>query len=551
MFNMSIRGRLIALVTFLAAALIVTGSISFYIARSAEAEIESIFKHEAVPMRELARIRRLVVENSGQIFRAMQHNPGTDYAKLHDHPVSAHLEVIEKNLKWMDETFVSFKANLLPDSEELKLFQEFEPLYARYASEVVRPTMTALVNSDYSAATVAHFLKANAQFEAKINPLMRSIAEAQEKAVKASYETSTVQNRRFIWISAITLGLGLLIGLLIAVHTIRSITLPLDEMQALITRAARDKDFTGSIRIRSRDEVGLTAEAFNDLLKALQQSLGDVRHEIIKVDEATATLSQAASQAAQASAATSESSSSMAASLEELSVSITSVSDHTREALALANQAGEHSETGGSVIGSAVSAMAAIAVEVRSVGATISELGQHSDRISSVVQVIKDVADQTNLLALNAAIEAARAGEQGRGFAVVADEVRKLAERTSKATGEIGGMIGDIQSRSKSAVLAMDGAISRLENGSELANRAGQAIAAIRSANSEVQRVFADIDEAMHEQGAASYDIAQKVEQVAQASEQSSVSVGISASEAANIRNLTNSMRATVARFKI
>ncbi|WP_428827227.1 methyl-accepting chemotaxis protein [Azonexus sp. IMCC34842] len=551
MFNMSIRGRLIALVTFLAAALIVTGSISFYIARSAEAEIESIFKHEAVPMRELARIRRLVVENSGQIFRAMQHNPGTDYAKLHDHPVNTHLEVIEKNLKWMDETFVSFKANLLPDSEELKLFQEFEPLYARYASEVVRPTMTALVNSDYSAATVAHFLKANAQFEAKINPLMRSIAEAQEKAVKASYETSTVQNRRFIWISAITLGLGLLIGLVIAVHTIRSTTLPLDEMQALITRAARDKDFTGSIRIRSRDEVGLTAEAFNDLLKALQQSLGDVRHEIIKVDEATATLSQAASQAAQASAATSESSSSMAASLEELSVSITSVSDHTREALALANQAGEHSETGGSVIGSAVSAMAAIAVEVRSVGATISELGQHSDRISSVVQVIKDVADQTNLLALNAAIEAARAGEQGRGFAVVADEVRKLAERTSKATGEIGGMIGDIQSRSKSAVLAMDGAISRLENGSELANRAGQAIAAIRSANSEVQRVFADIDEAMHEQGAASYDIAQKVEQVAQASEQSSVSVGISASEAANIRNLTNSMRATVARFKI
>jgi methyl-accepting chemotaxis protein len=551
MFSMSIRGRLIALVTFLAAALIITGGISFYIARSAEAEIESIFKHQALPMRELARIRRLVVENSSQIFRAMQHNPGTDYAKLHDHPVSTHLDVVEKNLKWMDETFVSFKANLLPDSEELKIFQEFEPLYARYASEVIRPTMTALVNSDYSAATVAHFLKANAQFEAKINPLMRSIAEAQEKAVKASYETSTVQNRRFIWISLITLGLGLLIGLLIAVHTIRSITLPLDEMQALITRAARDKDFTGSIRVGTRDEVGLTAEAFNDLLKALQQSLGDVRHEIVKVDEATATLSQAASQAAQASAATSESSSSMAASLEELSVSITSVSDHTREALALANQAGEHSETGGSVIGSAVAAMADIAVEVRSVGATISELGQHSDRISSVVQVIKDVADQTNLLALNAAIEAARAGEQGRGFAVVADEVRKLAERTSKATGEIGGMIGDIQSRSKSAVLAMEGAISRLENGSELANRAGQAIAKIRSANSEVQRVFADIDEAMHEQGAASYDIAQKVEQVAQASEQSSVSVGISASEAANIRDLTNSMRTTVERFKI
>ncbi|WP_265943965.1 methyl-accepting chemotaxis protein [Dechloromonas sp. A34] len=550
MSNMSIRGRLIGLVAFLALALIVTGSISVYIARSAETEIESIYKHEAIPMRELARIRRLVVENSGQIFRAMQHNPSFDYAKLHDHPVTLHLDVIEKNLKWMDETFVSLKANLLPASEELKLIQEFEPLYAKYVGEVVRPTLKALLDGDYSAATVAHFLKANGQFEAKMNPMMRSVAEAQEKAVRTSYETSTAENRRFIWASLITLATGLLLGLLIAAYTIRSITVPLGEMAKLIIRTARDKDFTGSIPIRSRDEVGLTAEAFNDLLKTLQQSLAEVRQEIVQVDEATSTLAQASTQAAQASAETSESSSSMAASLEQLSVSITSVSDHTREALALANLAGEHSETGGTVIGNAVSAMADIAVEVKGVGATITELGEHSERISSVVQVIKDVADQTNLLALNAAIEAARAGEQGRGFAVVADEVRKLAERTTKATGEIAGMIADIQSRSKSAVVAMENTIGHLESGTELATRAGEAIAAIRSANSEVQRVFADINEAMHEQGAASYDIAQKVERVAQASEQSSTSVGVSATEADNIRSLTNRMRANVERFK-
>ncbi|HJV92584.1 MAG TPA: methyl-accepting chemotaxis protein, partial [Azonexus sp.] len=440
--------------------------------------------------------------------------------------------------------------NLLPDSEELKIIREFEPLYAKYVGEVVRPTLKALLDGDYSATTVAHFLKANSQFEAKMNPMMRSIAEAQEKAVKTSYETSTAANRQFIWVSLLTLGIGLLAGLTIAVYTIRSITLPLGEMESLIMRTARDKDFTGSIRIHSRDEVGLMAEAFNDLLKTLQLSLSEVRQEIVQVDEATSTLAEASKQAAHAAAETSESSSSMAASLEELSVSITSVSEHTREALALANTAGEHSETGGAVIGSAVSAMADIAVEVKGVGATITELGEHSERISSVVQVIKDVADQTNLLALNAAIEAARAGEQGRGFAVVADEVRKLAERTAKATGEIAGMIEDIQNRSKSAVVAMENTIGHLESGAELATRAGHAIEAIRSANSEVQRVFADINEAMHEQGAASYDIAQKVERVAQASEQSSTSVGVSATEAANIRSLTNRMRATVERFK-
>jgi len=551
MTNMSIRGRLITLVGFLATALIITGGISNYIARSAEAEIESIFKHEAVPMRELARIRRLVVENSGQVFRAMQHNPNFEYAKLHDHPVATHLDVVDKNVKWMDETFVSLKSHLLPDSEELKILQEFEPLYNKYAAEVLQPTIVALRAGDYSTAVTAKFLKANSEFEGRMNPMLRGMAEAQEKAVKTSYETSTAQNSRFVWISLATLLLGLLSGLAIAFHTIRSITVPLGEMQTLITRASRDRDFTDSITVRSHDEVGITATAFNDLLRALQQSLGEMRQGIIQIDDATAALAQASGQAAQASTASSESASSMAASVEEMSVSITSVSDHTREALQIANKAGEYSETGGTVIDNAVSAMADIAVEVRGVGTTISELGEHSDRISSVVQVIKEVADQTNLLALNAAIEAARAGEQGRGFAVVADEVRKLAERTSKATGEIAGMIDAIQASSHSAVAAMESTIARIENGSELASKAGQAIAAIRSANGDVQRVFADINEAMREQGTASYDIAQKVERVAQASEESSNSVGTSAMEAGKIRTLVNSMRANVERFRV
>ena len=551
MSSLSIRGRLITLVAFLATALIATGSISFYIARSAESEIESIFKHEAVPMRELARIRRLVVENSGQIFRAMQHNPSFDYAKLHDHPVSLHLDVIEKNLQWMDETFVSLKANLLPDSEELKIIREFEPLYAKYVGEVVRPTLKALLDGDYSTPTVAHFLKANSQFEAKMNPMMRSVAEAQEKAVKTSYETSTAENRRFIWISLLTLGVGLLAGLAIAVHTIRSITLPLGELETLIMCTARDKDFTGSILVRSRDEVGLTAEAFNDLLKTLQQSLAEVRQEIVQVDEATATLAQASTQAAQASAETSESSSSMAASLEELSVSITSVSDHTRDALALANLAGEHSETGGAVIGSAVSAMADIAVEVKGVGATISELGEHSERISSVVQVIKDVADQTNLLALNAAIEAARAGEQGRGFAVVADEVRKLAERTTASSGEITQLIDSIRAHIGATVSSMEQANREASKNRALVAESESALRGIGENSQRVVGYVHEIASSVREQDAALQQVAGNVEQIAQMTDQSrSVSVATSQT-AQELEAQAQALKTAVEKFRV
>ena len=551
MASMSIKGRLIALVGFLSITLAITGGTSYYIASTANEEVSSIFNHETVPMRELARIRRLVVENSGQIFRAIQHSPGFEYAKLHNHPIELHLDVVDKNLKWLDETMVEINKHLLPDSEELKLLHEFEPLYAKYATDTLKPTMTALRSGDFSTAVVARFLKENGEFEAKMNPLLRSVAEAQEKAVKASYEEGKARNERFVWISMLTLAFGLISGLLIATFTIRSITGPLGEMQSLITHTANNKDFTGSIQVRSMDEVGTTAHAFNGLLRALQDSLNELRRNIVQVDDASTMLAQASTQAAQAASETSESSSSMAASVEELSVSVTSVSDHTREALVLANKAGEYSESGGAVIGAAVSAMADIAVQVRNVGGAITELGNHTERISSVVQVIKDVADQTNLLALNAAIEAARAGEQGRGFAVVADEVRKLAERTTKATGEIAGMIGDIQSRSKSAVTAMEETIDRLESSSEQAAKAGESIEAIRGANSEVQRVFADINEAMHEQGAASYDIAQKVERVAQASEESSASVSSSSEEAAKIHDLANLMRTNIERFRV
>jgi methyl-accepting chemotaxis protein len=551
MSSFTIRARLIALVAFLAAALVVVGGIGIYTAQQADKEIESIFENQVVPMRELARIRRLAIENAGQIFRAIQHSPSFEYARLHNHPVALHLDIVEKNVVWMDETIVSLKSHLLADSEELKILAEFQPLYAQYVNDVLKPTISAMKADDYSMAMVARFLKDNGAFEQKMNPLLRGMAEAQQAAVKATYDSSVARNERMRTIAIVTLVAGLLIGLGIAFQTIRSVTGPLNEMQTMITHVARDRDFRGAITVRSHDEVGTTADAFNDLLAALRQSLGEIRNDIAKVDDATRGLASAADQAARASNETSESASSMAASVEQLSVSITSVSDHTREALNIANTAGEHSETGGAVIGSAVEAMSDIAVQVRAVGATITELGQHSDRISSVVQVIKDVADQTNLLALNAAIEAARAGEQGRGFAVVADEVRKLAERTTKATGEIAQMIGDIQERSRSAVSAMENTIERIEKGSELAGKAGQAIEAIRAANGEVQRVFADINEAMREQGAASYDIAQRVERVAQASEESSVSVKESAAQSGNIRDLANAMRGSVERFKV
>jgi methyl-accepting chemotaxis protein len=217
----------------------------------------------------------------------------------------------------------------------------------------------------------------------------------------------------------------------------------------------------------------------------------------------------------------------------------------------ISNKSGEHSTRGGEIIHKTTSEMAQIAETVRQTSHTIEELGQHSNQISSIVQVIKDVADQTNLLALNAAIEAARAGEQGRGFAVVADEVRKLAERTSKATDEISQMIGSIQSSAHAAVTGMGSTVRQVDGGVALARQAGDAINQIKEGSGQVVVVVNDISAALAEQSAASNDIAVHVEKVAQMSEENSAAASKSASEASQLEALADTMRASVSRFKI
>jgi len=552
MQNLSIKTRLYALVAFLALILCIVGAIGLNAASSAATDIEEIYEHEMIPSRELARIRRIAAINAGEVFRALQHAPSSEYMKLHNHAVNEHLEAIEKNLQWGDETWGSLKTSIKPGSGEEKLLGETRQVYEQYVRQVIRPMIASLKGGDYSTALVATFLKENREFEQKLNPLFKTLADTQEVAVKGIYADAKARNAKMNTIAISMIVGGLLFALLLATLTISSIVRPLEEMRTIIKQAATQHDFTGSIsNTTGNNEISDTSRAFNDLMGTLRKSLSGLRDTIVRVDSATSSLATAAEQASIASNTSSESASAMAASVEEMSVSITSVSDSTREALDIAQEAGHRSESGGKVIDKTVSEMRNVAGLVRTISDNIVTLGQNSDRISSVVQVIRDVADQTNLLALNAAIEAARAGEAGRGFAVVADEVRKLAERTAKATSEIAEMINAIQGSARSAVNNVSDTVTQVETDTVAAQEAGEALILIRDAASNVVRVINDINDAMAEQGTASQEIARRVESVAQASEESSATVQQVADAARTIFDLSADMRRTVDQFKV
>jgi methyl-accepting chemotaxis protein len=254
---------------------------------------------------------------------------------------------------------------------------------------------------------------------------------------------------------------------------------------------------------------------------------------------------------ANGSTSQSEAASAMAATVEQITVSIAHVSEGAFEALRISRNSGELSEHGGEIIHRAAEEIRKIADTVRQTSTSIENLGEQSTRISSIVKVINEIANQTNLLALNAAIEAARAGEQGRGFAVVADEVRKLAERTSKSTQEVTQMIDTIQTSSRIAVDGMAAMVGQVDGGVALAQQAGEAINQINAGSSQVLSTVSDISSALAEQSKASNDIAAHIERVAQMTEENSASAELSASAASDLAKLADDMRTTVNRFKI
>ena len=282
-----------------------------------------------------------------------------------------------------------------------------------------------------------------------------------------------------------------------------------------------------------------------------QEMAALLRQSTVKLDVMAHGLAESSQASASAASDQADVATNMAASVEELSVSIDHVTEFASEAESVSRASGSASLDGGGVIQRAADEMSHIAETVNGSATAIRELESYSVEISSIVNVIKEIADQTNLLALNAAIEAARAGEQGRGFAVVADEVRKLAERTALSTKQIGGMIEKVQSSSRHAVSEMENSVQQVEAGVDLARQAEQSIGTIQVSSSQVADAVNEISLAIKEQSSAAREIAQNVERVAQMTEQGSLASQAAASLAADVNSLSGELRRLAETFKI
>jgi len=321
-----------------------------------------------------------------------------------------------------------------------------------------------------------------------------------------------------------------------------------DNMLVAMNKFA-DGDLSISLNIENDDEIGKLFKGFN-------QAVYNIRTMLVKVSEAVSAAASASTQisssveemsagAQEQSSQTSE----VAGAVEEMTKTIMETTKNSSIAADSAKNSGSTAKEGGKVVAETIEGMNRIADVVRRSAETVQALGKSSDQIGEIVQVIDDIADQTNLLALNAAIEAARAGEQGRGFAVVADEVRKLAERTTKATKEIAGMIKQIQKDTSNAVISMSKGTEEVEKGKALADKAGESLKEIILGAVKVVDVITQVAAASEEQSSTSEEISRSIEAINNVTRESTAGIQQIAKASEDLSRLTVNLQDLIGKF--
>jgi methyl-accepting chemotaxis protein len=351
-----------------------------------------------------------------------------------------------------------------------------------------------------------------------------------------------------LWVGQISIQVVLffVIGWLI-----NQVTRPTRELQQTMLAMQTDGDLTRRVPVRSKDEVGQTAVAFNALIDNFNSIIRQVLNGVDKINKTTSHIAATSSDVAESSRAQSEAVSSTAAAVGAVTGSINTVVEHTSSVRTLSEKSLQQTEQGSRSVAEMVREIQSIEEAVQQIALSANEFVESARTIANMTQQVKDIADQTNLLALNAAIEAARAGEQGRGFAVVADEVRKLAEKSAQSASEIDKVTSKLDEKSArveqsiaTGVQSLQTTHKHVELMSAVLNQAGEAV---KESNVGV----GEIAESVTEQGSASNEITRNIEQIAKMAEKNHVAIEQTAHDISELERMGVELQNAVARFKV
>ncbi|MCG7995236.1 MAG: methyl-accepting chemotaxis protein [Candidatus Thiodiazotropha taylori] len=546
--NLSIKTRLSILVGILLLNTIFIGLLGLRGMQQADHAIDELYNVEMSHMLGLSTVIEKLEDSRAQILLALQHDPSSAFAKMHNHKVDMHTRKIEENIEIIDTRWEEFTRSHL-DSEEQRLVETFTKELKHLEHDGLIPVDKLLLGGQFYEANQLLLTVINPALQ-KIQATTAELLKIQENKAAHAFEETHAAYQNMLSLVIGSLVIGALFAILLAYLIISEISKGVRQIEQSAHLLA-DGQLLTRVDNNNNDEIGHIATAFNRMAQQFHDAINQVKDSVVQLASAAEETSVVTNQTTVGINQQLNETSQVATAMNQMSSTVQEVARNAVDAANAAREADTTFIQGKTVIDQVIEGINSLANEVEQAATVIQELETESRNIGSVLDVIKSIAEQTNLLALNAAIEAARAGEQGRGFAVVADEVRTLAGRTQDSTQEIEEMISKLQEGADNAVKVMARGSEMTQSGVEQAASAGQALEKINTAMSEITEMNTQIASAAEEQSSVTEEINRSIVSINEVSEQSATGAQQTTQASGDVAKLAEQLKSLVERFKV